>query len=89
MLCERCQSREAVAKDGQPVACHLFGEIHGCFCADCLLDLQRPYDDALRAAIAHRVPSVSAEELARMPDQMLKFTLCLPIPPVRGVSQHQ
>jgi hypothetical protein len=80
MLCDRCQSREAVSRDGQPVACHLFGEIHGYFCGDCLLALQRPYDDALRQEIAHRVPSMSAEELAGVPDQMLKFTLCLPIP---------
>jgi len=80
MVCDRCQSQEAVASDGQPVSCHLFGEIHGYFCAACLLDLQRPYDEALRQEIALRAPALSDADLAGVPDQMLKFTLCLPIP---------
>lgn len=81
MTCDRCHSREAVERNGQPVPCHLFGEIHGHFCADCLVALQRPYDDALRQEIALRAPELSDDDLARVPDQMLKFTLCLPIPP--------
>jgi len=80
MLCNRCQTREAIASAGQAVPCHLFGEIHGYFCAECLVDLQHPYDDALRQAIARRAPELSDDDLARLPDQMLKFTLCLPIP---------
>ena len=80
MRCERCQLREAVARDGHPVPCHLFGEIHGYFCSECLVELQRPFDEALRQEIALRVPELSDGDLARLPDQMLKFTLCLPIP---------
>jgi len=80
MLCQRCQTRDAIERDGTPVRCNLFGDIEGYFCAECLLDLQRPYEAALRLDIAERVPALSAEDLALVPDQMLKFTLCLPVP---------
>ena len=81
MLCDRCHTRDAVSRDGQPVHCDLFGEIHGYFCAECLVALQQPYDAALRRDIATLVPELTDADLARVPDQMLKFTLCLPIPP--------
>lgn len=81
MLCQRCHTGDAITRDGQTVTCHLFGEITGAFCADCLVELQRPYDAALRERISDRLPALSDADLARFPDQMLKFTLCLPIPP--------
>lgn len=81
MLCQRCHTGEAVTRDGQTVTCHLFGEISGAFCADCLVALQQPYDAALRERISDRAPALSDADLARFPDQMLKFTLCLPLPP--------
>ena len=81
MLCQYCHSREAIERDGAPARCNLFGEIEGYFCAECLLELQRPYEEALREEIAQRAPELSEADLALVPDQMLKFTLCLPIPP--------
>jgi hypothetical protein len=81
MLCEHCHTQEAIERDGKPVHCHLFGDIDGCFCPDCLLDLERPYEEALRRDIAARAPDLTDTDLAAFPDQMLKFTLCLPIPP--------
>lgn len=80
MLCERCGAREALSRDGEPVPCHLFGEIRGCFCPECVVELQQPYERELRQSIAERAPGITDEQLAAMPDQMLKFTLCLPIP---------
>jgi len=80
MHCQYCQSREALEQDGAPLRIRLFGEIEGCFCADCVLELQAPYNDALRAEITSRAPGLTEADLAAMPDQMLKFTLCLPIP---------
>lgn len=81
MQCQRCGSRSAVERDGIPQPLRLFGDIEGCFCPQCILAIQAPYNDALRADIAARAPGLSAEDLAAVPDQMLKFTLCLPIPP--------
>ena len=80
MLCERCQAREALSQDGTPVPCNLFGEIEGYFCSECVVELQEPYDRKLRDSIAERAPALSDADLAAVPDQMLKFTLCLPIP---------
>jgi hypothetical protein len=80
MLCQRCQLRDAVERDGQPVRVNLFGEIEGYFCAECLVALQQPYEAALRREIARRAPELTESDLAAVPDQMLKFTLCLPIP---------
>ncbi len=82
MQCQRCQSRTAIERDGAPLTLRLFGDIEGCFCPECVLEIQTPYNDALRADIAERAPGLSAEALAAVPDQMLKFTLCLPIPRV-------
>jgi hypothetical protein len=82
MLCQRCLTREALSQDGAPVTCHLFGEIEGHFCSECVLELQRPYEEELRSSIAERVPGLSDDDLRAVPDQMLKFTLCLPIPPI-------
>jgi hypothetical protein len=84
MLCQRCQTREALSREDAPVTCHLFGEIEGRFCADCVLELQRPYEEQLRRSIAERAPQLSDADLAAFPDQMLKFTLCLPIPGAAG-----
>ena len=81
MRCQYCHTREAITQDGVAVTCHLFGEIEGAFCADCLVELQRPYEAALLREIRTKAPGLTDEDLARMPDQMLKFTLCLPIPP--------
>jgi hypothetical protein len=80
MLCERCHTREALSQDGAPVTCNLFGEIEGHFCSECVVELQRPYERELRNSIAERAPDLTDADLAAMPDQMLKFTLCLPIP---------
>ncbi len=85
MLCERCGAREAMTRAGEPVPCHLFGEIRGYFCPECVLELQRPYERELLETIAERAPSLSDADLAAVPDQMLKFTLCLPIPPAESV----
>jgi hypothetical protein len=82
MLCERCQAREALSQNGAPVTCNLFGEIEGYFCSECVVELQRPYDRELRHSIAERAPGLTDADLAAVPDQMLKFTLCLPIPPI-------
>lgn len=83
MLCQRCESSLALARDGAPVRLHLFGTIEGYFCAECVVALQQPYDTGLRADIARRAPSLTTAELSGFPDQMLKFTLCLPIPHLR------
>ncbi len=80
MLCERCGTREALTRNGEPVPCHLFGEIRGYFCPECVVELQRPYERELRDSIAERAPALTEADLAAVPDQMLKFTLCLPIP---------
>jgi len=80
MLCQRCHAREAVHRDGEPVTCHLFGEIDGYFCAECVLELQQPYEASLRRSIAERAPAITEHDLAELPDQMLKFTISLPIP---------
>lgn len=80
MLCPRCQSRDAIEQDGLPAPCNLFGEIEGYFCGECLLALQRPYEEGLKREITARAPDLTEADLARLPDQMLKFTLCLPIP---------
>jgi hypothetical protein len=80
MLCQRCQTREAVSRDGQPVDCHLFGEIDGYFCAECIVELQQPYEESLRKSIAERAPTITDSDLAELPDQMLKFTINVPIP---------
>ena len=82
MLCEHCQTREALTQDGVPVTCNLFGEIEGHFCSECLRELQVPYELGLRKSIAERAPQLTEADLAAMPDQMLKFTVCLPIPAV-------
>lgn len=81
MRCQHCQTRDAITQDGVAVTCHLFGEIEGVFCQVCLLELQRPYEVALRQSIRTQLPALTDEDLARVPDQMLKFTLCLPLPP--------
>lgn len=79
MLCQRCGVREPVGRDGEPVLCHLFGEIRGYFCPECVVELQRPYERELRDSIAAHAPDAAIDAV---PDQMLKFTLCLPIPAV-------
>src|SRR5690606_2690232 len=65
MLCQRCTARDAVARDGVTVTCHLFGEIDGAFCAECLVELQRPYEAALRARISDRAPALTDADLDR------------------------
>jgi len=85
MLCQRCHSHNAVEQNGQPVCCNLFGEIEGYFCDECLVALQQPYENALRQDIAARAPQLTDADLAAVPDQMLKFTVCLPIPQRAGV----
>lgn len=80
MHCQHCQSRDALERDGIPVRVSLFGEIEGCFCAECIVTLQEPYNRELRAEIAERAPALTEADLASVPDQMLKFTLCFPIP---------
>jgi hypothetical protein len=84
MRCEHCRAQEALHRDGSPVLVHLFEHIHGYYCADCIRLLQRPAETELRRSIAERVPELTEEQLAAVPGQMLKFTLCLPIP--RGAT---
>jgi hypothetical protein len=84
MLCETCHTRPALERDGKPVTMNLFGEVEGCFCAECVLAYQQPHEAELRRSIAEHVPQITAEQLEAMPDQMLKFTLCVPVP--RSVS---
>ncbi|HTS86952.1 MAG TPA: hypothetical protein VMG41_00545 [Gemmatimonadales bacterium] len=87
MLCERCHLRPAIERDGEPARCLLFGEIDGYFCPECLRELQQPHEEQLRRDIAARAPDLSEADLAAVPDQMLKFTLCLPIP--RGLPSRR
>jgi hypothetical protein len=79
MLCDRCHSRDAVAREGIPTHCDLFGEIHGYFCAECILEMQQPYEQALRKSIETLRPDLTEADLAAVPDQMLKFTLTFPV----------
>ena len=58
----------------------LFGTIDGYLCEDCALEVQKPFNAELRHAIELRAPQITAADLSRLPDQMLKFTLMLPIP---------
>lgn len=80
MRCQHCQSQDALEKDGQPALLRLFEEIEGYFCADCVVEFQKPYNEALRRSIAEKAPQLSDADLAQMPDQMLKFTMTLPLP---------
>jgi hypothetical protein len=82
MVCEHCRTRAALTQDGVPVTCYLFGEIEGHFCSECLRELQAPYERELRKSIAERAPELTDADLAAVPDQMLKFTVCLPIPAI-------
>ncbi|MDH4347407.1 MAG: hypothetical protein OEW17_01245 [Gemmatimonadota bacterium] len=63
-----------------PVRINLFGTIEGYLCAECVVALQQPYEAGLRAEISSRAPTLTEAELSAVPSQMLKFTLCLPIP---------
>ena len=83
MLCQRCDSRVALMRDGEPVRINLFDTIEGYFCAECVVALQQPYEAGLRAEISSRAPALTDADLSAVPDQMLKFTLCLPIPHLR------
>ena len=80
MLCQTCNEAAALERDGQPVLLSLFGQIEGYFCAECVLRLQEPFNEELRRSIAERLPEITKEQLAQVPDQMLKFTLHLPLP---------
>lgn len=80
MLCQHCCSASALEQDGRPVELHLFETTTGYFCAECTVLLQEPHNAALRQSIAERAPQVTDEQLAALPDQMLKYTLNLPIP---------
>ena len=80
MQCQTCHVRPALERDGQPVRLTLFGTIDGYICEDCALEVQRPFNAELRRSIGTRAPQLTEEDLGRLPDQMLKFTLMLPIP---------
>lgn len=80
MRCQRCDAREALTKNGAPALLRLFEDIEGYYCAECVLDLQRPFNAELRRSIADRAPVLTQADLDEVPDQMLKFTMCLPIP---------
>jgi hypothetical protein len=80
MLCQHCHSESALEQDGRPAELHLFEDTTGYFCAECTVILQEPHNVALRRSIAERAPQVTDEQLAAVPDQMLKYTLHLPIP---------
>ena len=80
MLCDTCHQRPALTRNGEPARLVLFGRIEGYFCAHCALEHQVPFNAELRRSIAERAPSVTDEDLAAVPDQMLKFTMCFPLP---------
>ena len=80
MLCQTCHVHPALERDGQPVRLTLFGTIDGYLCEACALEVQKPFNAELRHAIELRAPQITAADLSRLPDQMLKFTLMLPIP---------
>jgi hypothetical protein len=80
MQCQTCRTRPALERDGQPVRLTLFGSIDGYFCEGCVLEVQKPFEAELRHSIETRAPQLSEEDLRQVPDQMLKFTLMLPIP---------
>lgn len=80
MLCQHCRTELAMQQDGRPVELHLFEKTSGYFCAECAVVLQEPHNAALRQSIAERAPQITEEQLAAVPDQMLKYTLHLPIP---------
>ena len=80
MQCQTCQLRPALERDGHPVRLTLFGTVDGYFCEACALEIQKPFNAELRRSIRLRAPQLTAEDLSRVPDQMLKFTLMLPIP---------
>ncbi len=82
--CPRCHRQDALEKDGAPALLRLFEDIEGYFCAACVLDLQRPHNADLRRSIAERAPGLTEADLAAVPDQMLKFTVCLPVPGLPG-----
>ncbi len=88
MLCQLCASRPALEQDGHPQWLHLFEDISGYYCAECTLVLQEPHEAELRRSVAERAPGITDEQLAAVPDQMLKFTMCLPIPTLQGVTLH-
>ena len=79
MLCDTCQQRPAMTRNGEPARLVLFGRIEGYFCAECALEHQRPDNEALRRTISERAPNLTAEDLGRVPDQMLKFTMHFPV----------
>lgn len=80
MQCQTCLVRPALERDGQPVRLTLFGIFDGYLCADCALEIQKPFNAELRHSIEVHAPQLTDEDLSRVPDQMLKFTLMLPIP---------
>ncbi len=84
MRCQRCHAQDALEKDGAPAMVRLFEDIEGYFCATCVVELQQPFNADLRRSIAARAPALTEADLAAVPDQMLKFTLCLPIQPAPG-----
>ena len=79
MKCQQCFQRPALERDGRPAFLSLFGTVEGYFCEECAREIQRPYEEELRRSIAVRAPQLSDEDLASLPDQMLKFTVTLPI----------
>ena len=80
MRCQRCQAQDALEKNGVPALLSIFEEIEGYFCGPCVVELQRPYNARLRRSIAEHAASLTDADLAAMPDQMLKYTMCFPIP---------
>lgn len=84
MRCQRCHAQDALEKNGAPAMVRLFEDIEGYFCATCVVELQEPFNADLRRSIAARAPALTEADLAAVPDQMLKFTLCLPIQPTPG-----
>ncbi len=80
MRCERCGEHEALEQDGTPVRIRLFESWEGYACERCVLEIQEPYNLELRERVSELAPHLTAEELSRFPDQMLKFTVCLPLP---------
>ena len=80
MRCQNCRQRNALERDGRPVLLSLFGTVEGYFCEDCAREIQRPYEEELRRSVAERAPQLTEADLAGFPDQMLKFTVNLPIP---------
>ena len=69
-----CFQRPALSATVSPAFLSLFGTVEGYFCEECAREIQRPYEEELRRSVAERAPQLTEDDLASLPNQMLKFT---------------